>query len=357
MEKKSFNFKKLLYILIPILLVAVIIIKLKSNKQIATEKVYTHDKNAPIYVSTQIIKNEKISSNFSFSGSFEPNKETKLSAEVQGKINSIPVDAGSYVHQGQQLVQLDNSLLKLQLQNTQIQIDGLETDVKRYTILANADAIQGVQLEKAVLGLKSAKVQKATLLEQIAKSSIKAPFSGYITAKLAEVGSFASPGIPLLQLTDISRLKFTINVSENDLNKFNSGKKFTIIPDAYPDITLSSSFPIIGSKSNNGSSFPVQFSANNILNFKIKSGMFGKVSFDNSNKEIGIMIPVSATISSQNTTQVYVIQNKKAVLKNITISKKIDNNVVVSSGLSDGDVIAIDGFINLFDNANVSIKN
>jgi membrane fusion protein (multidrug efflux system) len=37
-----------------------------------------------------------------------------------------------------------------------VQIEGLEADVNRYTILAKADAIQGVQLEKAVLGLKSA---------------------------------------------------------------------------------------------------------------------------------------------------------------------------------------------------------
>ena len=357
MEIKSFNFKKILYVLIPILLVAAIVIKLKSNKQLVTEKVYIQDKNLPIYITTQTIKNQLINTNYSFSGSFEPNKETKLSSEVQGKINTISVDAGSFVSQGQQLIQLDNSLLKLQLQTIQIQIDGLEADVKRYIILANADAIQGVQLEKAVLGLKSAKVQKATLLEQIAKSSIKAPFSGYVTAKLAEIGGFASPGIPLLQLTDISRLKFTINVSENEVNKFNLGQKYAIIPDAYPDISLSSNSPIIGSKSNNGSSFPVQLTVNNTSNFKIKSGMFGKVSFDNSNKEIGIMIPVSSTISNQNVTQVYVIQNKKAVLKNITVSKKINDNIIVSSGLSEGDVIAVDGFINLFDNANVTIKN
>ena len=69
------------------------------------------------------------------------------------------------------------------------------------------------------------------------------------------------------------------------------------------------------------------------------------------------MIPVSSTISNQNVTQVYVIQNKKAVLKNITVSKKINDIIIVSSGLSEGDVIAVDGFINLFDNANVTIKN
>ena len=50
--------------------------------------------------------------------------------------------------------------MKLQLQTIEVQIEGLEDDVKRYTILTEADAVQGVQLEKARLGLKSAKVQR-----------------------------------------------------------------------------------------------------------------------------------------------------------------------------------------------------
>ena len=118
------------------------------------------------------------------------------------------------------LILLDNSILKLQLQTIEVQIEGLEADVNRYTILAKADVIQGVQLEKAELGLKSAKVQKATLLEQINKTTIKAPFNGVVTAKLSEVGAFAAPGIPLLQITDIKILKFTVNVPEKDLSQF-----------------------------------------------------------------------------------------------------------------------------------------
>ena len=124
---------------------------------------------------------------------------------------------GDIVQQGQTLIQLDNSLLKLQLQTIEVQIEGLQDDVKRYTILTEADAVQGVQLEKAKLGLKSAKVQRATIQEQINKTTIKAPFSGVVTAKLSEIGAFAAPGVPLLQITDLNILKFTVNVAENNL--------------------------------------------------------------------------------------------------------------------------------------------
>ncbi len=242
------------------------------------------------------------------------------------------------------------------MQTVVVQIEGLEADVNRYTILAKADAIQGVQLEKAVLALKSAKVQKAILQEQINKTTIKAPFNGVVTAKLSEEGSFASPGIPLLQLTDISNLKFTVNVPEHDLKLFKLNQNYTIAADSYAEMFLVGKVNLIGSKANIGSSFPVQFLVKNTPDLGIKSGMFGKVLLKNNTSEMGIIIPSSAIQGTDNQPQVYIVKNRKAVLKNITISKKVQNKAIVSNGLNKGEVIVTNGFINLFDGANVTVK-
>ena len=348
--------KKVLYIIIPLALIAIVVIKLKSNKEIVKDKVYQYDKEQAIHVQVDTIKSELIGAEFAYSGTFEPNKETKLSAEIQGKINDVLVDVGTFVTKGQSLIQLDNSLLKLQLQSAEVQVEGLEADVKRFTVLANADAVQGVQLEKAELGLKSAKVQRATLLEQINKTTIKAPFNGVVTAKLTEEGAFAAPGVPLLQITDISVLKFTVNVSENDLSSFQLNQTFSINADAYSDVLLSGKATMIGSKANMGSSFPVQFIVSNTSDLKIKSGMFGKVNLKSENQKTGIIIPASAIVGSSSQPQVYKVKNGKAILHNITIAQKIKNKTAVSKGLEEGDVIVTNGFINLFDNANVTIK-
>ena len=348
--------KKVLYIIIPLALIAIVVIKLKSNKEIVKDKVYQYDKEQAIHVQVDTIKSELIGAEFAYSGTFEPNKETKLSAEIQGKINDVLVDVGAFVTKGQSLIQLDNSLLKLQLQSAEVQVEGLEADVKRFTVLANADAVQGVQLEKAELGLKSAKVQRATLLEQINKTTIKAPFNGVVTAKLTEEGAFAAPGVPLLQITDISVLKFTVNVSENDLSSFQLNQTFSINADAYSDVLLSGKATMIGSKANIGSSFPVQFIVSNTSDFKIKSGMFGKVNLKSDNQKTGIIIPASAIVGSSSQPQVYKVKNGKAVLNSISIAQKIKNKTVVSKGLEEGDVIVTNGFINLFDNANVTVK-
>lgn len=350
------NWKKIIGIVAGVAIVVLVVFKLKTNKEVTQGKVYQYDKEQAINVQVDTLQLENVNAEFSYSGTFDPNKETKISAELQGKINTILVEAGSVVSKGQTLIQLDNSLLKLQLQTIDVQIEGLEADVNRYTILAKADAIQGIQLEKAELGLKSAKVQKATLLEQINKTTIKAPFSGIVTAKLSEEGAFAAPGVPLLQITDITNLKFTVNIPEYELSKFKLNQSYSIVVDAYPDILLTGKATMIGSKANMGSSFPVQFTVNNTSDLKIKSGMFGKVNLKSDKLGRGIIIPASAIVGSENQPQVYILKNGKALLQNITISNKIKNKAVVSNGLNEGEVIVTNGFINLFDGANVTVK-
>ncbi|MFZ7166112.1 MAG: efflux RND transporter periplasmic adaptor subunit [Bacteroidota bacterium] len=356
MNRKATYLKKAIYIIISVALIAIVVIKLKNNKDISQDKIYQYDKEEAINVQVDTLQIENVNAEYFYSGTFEPNKETKISAEIQGKINAMLVDVGSVVNKGQPLVLLDNSLLKLQLQTIEVQIEGLEADVNRYTILAKADAIQGIQLEKSELGLKSAKIQKATLLEQINKTTIKSPFNGVVTAKLSEEGAFAAPGVPLLQITDITNLKFTVNVPENELSQFRLNQNYSITADAYPEILLTGKTSMIGSKANMGSSFPIQFTVNNTSDLKIKSGMFGKVNLKNVTQEKGIIISSSAIVGSEDQPQVYLIKNGKAILQNIVISKKIQNKSVVSSGLKTGDVIVTNGFINLFDGANVIAK-
>ncbi len=349
--------KTIIYIVLALALIAIVVIRLKGNKEATINRVYQYDKEQAINVQAITLKPESISNHVSYPGTFEPNKETRVSADIQGKINLVLVDIGSIVKKGEALIQLDNSLMKLQLQTVEIQIEGLEADVKRYRILAQADAIQGVQLEKTELALKSAHVQKATLMEQINKTTIMAPFSGIVTAKLTEEGAFAAPGISLLQITDISYLKFTLNVPENELSQFGLNQIYTLTADVYPETALSGKVIMTGSKANMGNSFPVQFTVKNTTDLKIKSGMFGSVQLKKDNDEKHIIIPASSVVGTNIQPQVYIVNNGKAILKNITISTRFQNKAVVSGGLTGGEVIIINGFINLFDGANVSVSN
>ena len=348
--------KKIIYIVLALAVVAFTVYKMKSNKETAQKRVFQYNKENPVSVQILTVKSERLENVTVFPGNFEPFMETKLSADIQGKVTAVLVDMGSTVQKGQTLIQLDNSLLKLQLQTVEIQIEGLEKDVQRFTVLAKADAIQGIQLEKAELGLKSAQVQKATLLEQISKTTIRAPFNGIVTAKLTEEGAFAAPGIPLLQITDISNLKFTVNVPENSLSKFSLGQLCPVSADVHPEIMLTGKTIMVGSKANIGNSYPIQLTVKNTADLKIKSGMFGKVDLKSESDSTRIIIPASALVGTTIKPQVYLVKNGKAQLQDIRISERIENKVVVTEGLNEGDEMVTNGFINLFNGANVTLK-
>jgi len=355
MKNSTSLLKKILYITIPVVLLGLVVVRLKKNKELAKTNIVQFNKEAAIAVIADTVVLQEVQFPSTFSGTFEPNLETKLSAELQGKINAVFVDVGDFVQKGQPLIQLDNSLLKLQLEGIEVQIEGLELDVKRYTILTKADAIQGVQLEKTLLALKAAKIQKATLAEQIQKTTIKAPFSGVVTAKLTEQGAFAAPGLPLLQITDIAVLKFTINIPETDLALFQIGKSYTITPDVMQNELINGKMYMVGSKANAGNSYAIQFKINN-TDLSLKAGMFGKVIVKNNRSAKGIVIPSSAIIGSATNPQVYVVKNGKAIKQDVLIQSTLQNQVLLASGIVAGDVIVVNGFINLYDGANVTIK-
>lgn len=346
--------KYILNILILLALIALIVIKLKGNKEIVEERVFHFDKEHPINVHTKIVGAESSGEDYLITGNFMPNKDAKINAEMQGKITSLKVDVGSRVKKGQLLMKLDDSLLKLQLSALDVKIEGLQVDIDRFRILTEADAIQGIKLEKAELGLKTARANRETILEKIKKAAVYAPFSGIVTMKMTEVGSFAAPGMPLLQLTDINRLKFTVNVPENDVARFKLGKTHSIKVDAFPSLNLKGKTTMIGSKGNRGNSYPVQFEVQNTPDKKIKSGMFGKLVLQDTGSGESIVIPASAVVGSNVKPQVYLVSGGKAILHDIVIAKRIGNKAVVDSGLKSGDKIATSGFINLFDGANVT---
>jgi len=348
--------KNILNILIIIALVVVIVLQLKENKETVEQRVYHYDKEQAISVHTQTLLLQNESENYELTGNFMPNKDTRINSEMQGKITSISVDNGSKVRKGQKLVKLDDSLLRLQLKSLDVKIDGLKTDIARFKILAEADAIQAVKLEKAELGLRTVNAQRKTVVAQINKTVVYAPFTGIITMKMTEVGSFASPQMPLLQLTDLSKLKFTVNVPETDVTLFELNKIYDIKVDAFPNLDLKGKATMIGSRSNKSNNYPIQFEVKNTKNQKIKSGMFGKITLDNSNSSKKIVIPASTVVGSSVKPQVYLVKEGKATLQNIVVASRVGNNIVVESGLNAGDIIVSGGFINIFDGANVTFE-
>jgi len=99
--------KKIIYTVVILALVAFTVFILKSNKEITEKRVYQYDREKPISVQAISVSASNSAKETLYSGTFGPNKESKLSADIQGKVTDVLVDLGSSVQKGQTLIQLD----------------------------------------------------------------------------------------------------------------------------------------------------------------------------------------------------------------------------------------------------------
>lgn len=338
-----------------VVLIGLTVMKLISNKEKAEKKIYIHDTEAEILVEAGNPAKHTFESSLSFLGTFEPVKQNTIGSDVQGKIIRLNVEEGDYVSRGQVIAKVDDEMLQLQLQNVEISIEGQKNDDARYANLSKENAIAGVQVEKTKLALRSAENQKKQLQKQLRNTSIHAPFSGVVTKKLADVGSFLGNGSPIIEITDISSLKLTINVPERDILKFRLNQGVRVYADIYGDRSFEGKVTNISVQADKAHNFKVQITVTNAKR-ELMAGMYGSVSLFNNKSVSRLAIQRKALVGSSKHPQVYVVRNGKAKLISFTSGTSDGEYVEIVEGLKASDIIVTKGQVNLQDDSRVKIN-
>lgn len=154
----------------------------------------------------------------------------RIPAEVAARIREIPAEPGQRIARGAVLARLDCTDLQLAEQRASAQFEAarareaqMRQQVGRSRELAAAQFISPDALELRETELKVAqadtRVQQAALAaarREVEKCTVRAPFPAIVEARLAQVGEFAAPGTPLVELTDTSRLQLAARIQAAD---------------------------------------------------------------------------------------------------------------------------------------------
>lgn len=329
--------------------------KLASNKQKVEGKVYIHDAEAPVLVKVSHPSQHTFDSEFNYLGTFEPFRQNVIGSEGSGRIIKLNIEEGSKVGQGTVLAKLDDEMLRLQIENLEVSIEGQKNDDQRYSTLSNQNAVPAVQAEKSKLSIRSSEIQKKQLQKQLAATQIKAPFGGVITKKLVDLGSVIGAGSPVVEITDISSLKLTVNVPERDILKFKMNQTVTINVDVLDESTLTGKVSNISVQADKSHNFKVQVLVKNPKQ-QLRAGMYGSATLLNSKKITAISVPRKALVGSMKNPQVYVVRNGKAKLVSFNSGTSDGEFIEVISGINASDIVIVKGQINLKDNSNIKIS-
>lgn len=270
---------------------------------------------------------------------------------------------------GDTVTKLQNSISTLQGSSDQGQSQVVV--LKSQQEKAKTDAVAAVeQAELALATLQREKSAKIAELEgtiaslrgqagissvSLSNASVTAPFSGVITKKYTEKGEVVAPGTPLLRIANDSSLKLVTGVSDAVATVLAIGQKATLTVDSLPNQEFSATVSKIDPSADPVSKkISVEFSLPNAEK-RLTIGLFARVKLQL--PEIsGVIVPSSAIVSRYGKTFVYVLKEKKAVRREVTIGTRTENAAVIASGVEDGEEVIVKGQVYLRDGEAVVVQ-
>jgi RND family efflux transporter MFP subunit len=348
--------KKVLYAVIPMLLVAGIIVILMNNKAKSDAKAKVPPPKA-LSVAVAKVSRQSVSQNLALVGTIVANREVLVASETQGRIKAVGVKVGDRISSGSVIVRVDEELKQAALANAQVNYDKAKADLERYKTLQTESqgGVSDIQVQNMYQTMKGAEASLIVARRQLRDTRITAPISGVVTARPVEIGSSLAPGSPVATIVDISVLKVKVNVPEGDVFKLHNGDRVEITTDVYPGVSFNGSVTMIGAKADEAHTYPVEITvANNAAN-PLRAGMFGRVQFSSIPHKQALMIPREAVVGSVKQPRVYVVNNGVAKLRDIVVGGEEGTSLEVVSGLLEGDQVVVSGQNNLRDNVQVTV--
>jgi HlyD family secretion protein len=346
-----------------------------QGRQRAVERAALAERTAAVVRKDVLIK-------VSAAGTIQPLTPVNISPKAPGRLVSLLVDQGDQVKKGQVLARMDDANLKGPLLRARgnlaaAQANLREAEAQQLSIAATdrsnqqlyragavshndfiASRAQVLANQSHIDSLRAQVVQAKGDLEtaqaEMNDTVIRAPFSGVITQKYANVGAFVTPttsasatssatSSSILALA--SPLEAVANVSEIDEPSIYPGQPVEIRVDAYPDRVAHGAVRLIAPESvvvQNVTSFTVRISIAAPDLAKLRSGMNITASFLVGRHRNALLIPTPAIVSQKEGTGVYLLgPRQRPVFHPIQVGATVGTMTEVLAGLKEGERIFI----------------
>ena len=287
----------------------------------------------------------------SFQGTLETDKNIVMYPEIPGLLKSIKVVEGQRVKKGDVLAIISDSGLVDQLQQLEIQLTLAKTTYERQNRLWEQKIGSEMQFLQAKTQYLSLEKSIAQMKDQVAKTTITAPFDGIVDHILADVGSSLAPGMtPVVRVINLDEMKVSAQIPEIHLNNIKKAAKVAVnIP--VLNKTLPAEINAVGNFINpNNRSFRVEIGLENSIG-DLKPNMTVLLNINDYKNEAAILVPSKNILEDQaGAKYVYTLERApgqegmyKAIKTFVKTGKNSDNKTEILEGLSAGDQIVEDG--------------
>ncbi len=324
------------------------------------------------------------------SGNISPRKKVEIQSKVIGEIVALPFREGDTVKAGDVVVEIEKKLYqaacdqaraaleqaRVQLERAQAELANAELEAARTERLFAEGVVSEQARDRARLSLEQAQVavraqeraiEQASFayrraLEDLDRTTIRAPMDGVVISRRAEVGETAImgttnfPGSVLMVIGDLSELVAEVEVPERDVVQLQLGQEAEVKVDAIPDASFAGKVVEIassGTKVGDVVKFKVKVALNQ-PDARLKPEMTAKVEITTKRAENVLAVPLQAVqtrflddkgkevfgkATGREVEVVYLFERSRAVRREVKTGVQDELYVEIREGLAAGEKV------------------
>lgn len=291
-----------------------------------------------------LVNGVEISEKVEVPGTLLPAEETEIKAEVSGRVTQLNVNEGSSVQKGRLMVKLFDEDLQAQLKKLQVQLEIAAKTEERQRELLEINGISQQDYDLSTLQVENLKADIQSVKIAIAKTEIRAPYSGTVGLRNVSLGAYVSPTDVITTLRQVETLKLEFSVPE----KYASNMKEGVII----------SFRVDGGRTDHRAKVIATESgvdrATRTLRVRalvtekhpeLVPGIFARVTLQLGRNENALLVPSQAVIPQARTKQVIVFKNDSVRFVDVETGVRDSVFVQILSGVKPGDTVITTGLM------------
>ena len=344
-------------------------------------------------VAVVAVKKGVIEQSITLTGELKPVAYVQISPKISGRLARLALEDGTAVEEntavrkGEVLAVLEHRELKAQVERAKasvvvaeallkqsgVDLQDKRRDKERMENLFKAGSVTEKQRDTAVtqyqLSLAAVQSSKARLNEAKAacrvaeavldESFIRSPMDGVVGRKFADEGDMVSPGVPIVSVLPMDRLKFLLDIPERYLSDIKQSQ-IELTVDAWPGRTFACQiekvYPEINTRTR---TFTMETSAPNPVqedgSYSLRPGMYATAKIVLQRKENAIVVPADSLIRLSGKHYAFIVEGGIAGRVEVAVGIWSGNEMEIKEGLKAGQMLVVSGQDKLTDKTAVEI--
>jgi len=292
------------------------------------------------------VKKDQVYDTVQALGTAQANESVTINAKVTDTVRRVNFSDGDYVDGGTVLAELTNQEETASLAEARANLDDAQNELRRQEDINAKGLGSKSALDSARSKVAAQQGRYDAVVARLKDRLILAPFGGLLGFRQVSPGTMVSPNTSITTIDDISTVKLDFTVPEAFLGAMTQGARVIAQSVSYPGRNFEGVVKTVGSRIDPITRAATVRALVPNKDHALRPGMLLTVQVLTT-QHLALVVPESAVFQVQNRAYVYKVEDFVAHQQQVQVGGRHFGTAEVVSGLTDGDLIVVEGIVKL----------